>query len=286
MTLAPALEWRTTMLQRIAMGLVALAVMLMATTLAARAFDESKYPDLKGKWERERAPRWIPPGEKAPLTAEYQAIFQANLADQAVGGHGTEPSFAFLPPGMPRIMNVYEPMEIVVTPWTTYLLISHVHDNRRIFTDGRDWPAEIEPTFHGYSIGKWIDEDGDGRYDVLEVETRGMKGPLAYDTTGLPLHSDNQTIVKERLYLDKADPKILYNEITTIDHALTGPWTVKKKYLRRPDPRPVWLEETCAEYNVHVVIGKEAYFLSADGLLMPAKKNQAPPDLRYFKQAR
>jgi len=39
------------------------------------------------------------------------------------------------------------------------------------------------------------------------------------------------------------------------------------------------------EGNVHIVIGKENYYLSADGLLMPAKKNQAPPDLRYFKQS-
>jgi hypothetical protein len=38
------------------------------------------------------------------------------------------------------------------------------------------WPSEIEPTFAGYSLGKWIDEHGDGRHDVLEVETRG---PLA-----------------------------------------------------------------------------------------------------------
>jgi hypothetical protein len=35
-----------------------------------------------------------------------------------------------------------------------------------------------------------------------------------------------------------------------------------------------------------VTIGKENYFLSWDGLLMPAQKNQAPPDLRYFKQTR
>jgi hypothetical protein len=35
---------------------------------------------------------------------------------------------------------------------------------------------------------------------------------------------------------------------------------------------------------MHVQIGNEAYFLSADGHLMPTKKNQAPPDLRYFQQ--
>jgi len=46
----------------------------------------------------------------------------------------------------------------------------------------------------------------------------------------------------------------------------------------------MWFENNCTESNVHVVIGKENYFMSADGYLMPARKNQAPPDLRYFKQ--
>jgi hypothetical protein len=35
-----------------------------------------------------------------------------------------------------------------------------------------------------------------------------------------------------------------------------------------------------------VQVGNETYYLSADGLLMPAKKNQTPPDLRYFSQTR
>jgi len=35
--------------------------------------------------------------------------------------------------------------------------------------------------------------------------------------------------------------------------------------------------DTCGEGNNHVVIGKENYFLSADGYLMPTKKEQAPP---------
>jgi len=37
---------------------------------------------------------------------------------------------------------------------------------------------------------------------------------------------------------------------------------------------------------VHVVIGEQNYFLSADGLLMPARKDQPPPDLKYFNQTR
>ena len=42
-------------------------------------------------------------------------------------------------------------------------------------------------------------------------------------------------------------------------------------------------ERACPVGNQHVQIGKEGYYLSADGLLMPAKKDQPPPDLRYFK---
>jgi hypothetical protein len=90
----------------------------------------------------------------------------------------------------------------------------------------------------------------------------------------------------ERFHLDKADPKILHDEITVIDHALTRPWTVDKKYVRESNPRPDWLEFYCTEGNNQIAIGKDNYFLSGDGMLMPARKDQAPPDLRYFKQTR
>ena len=69
-----------------------------------------------------------------------------------------------------------------------------------------------------------------------------------------------------------------------IDNALTRPWTVMKNYRRRPDPYPTWTEENCAETNTHVTIAEEDYMLSAEGFLMPTRKDQAPPDLRYFKR--
>ena len=275
-----------------AIGLVAPAAALLAALTVAQAADESKYPDLKGQWNT-LSPRGSYDPDKAPsqatlapLTPEYKAVHAANLADQAAGGMGTEPSYMCLPPGMPRAMIAYEAMEVVVTPHTTYILIDHIHDNRRIYTDGRDWPAEIEPSYAGYSIGQWRDAGGAGRLDLLEVETRAFKGPRAYDTSGLPLHSDNQTVVKERIYQDKADQNILYDEITVIDHALTRPWTVTRKYQRDPNPQPVWREAVCTENNQHVHIQQENYFIGADGYLMPAKRDQAPPDLKYFKQTR
>jgi len=275
------------MAKRIWIATLTLAAGLSLLVGAAQAFDESKYPDWKGKWQRPvgERPVWVKPPDKAPLTAEYQAIFDWDVADQKAGGHGTEPSWMCLPPGMPRAMNVFEPMEIVITPKVTFVLISHIHDNRRIYTDGRDWPSDLEPSFAGYSIGRWIDSEGSGRYDTLEVETRGpFKGPRAYDTSGLPLHSDNRTIVKERIYLDKHDPNLMWDEITTFDDALTRPWTVMKRYARDTDPKPNWIEAVCTENNPHVHIQNDNYFISADGLLMPARKGQKPPDLRYFAQ--
>ena len=119
------------------------------------------------------------------------------------------------------------------------------------------------------------------------VETRGLKGPRTYEATGIPFHEDNQTIIRERIYLDKSDPNMLHDEITVVDNALTRPWTVTKNFRRAQTTKPIWWrEDICAENNVHVSIANEIYFLSADGLLMPAKKDQPPPDLRYFKPTR
>jgi hypothetical protein len=198
------------MLERRLIGALALMAALGLSVAGALAWDDAKYPDWKGQWRRAPVPGAVgqPPhdpskpygrGQQAPLTPEYQAIFEANLRDQAAGGQGNDVTRVCLPNGMPRAMSAYEPLEIIVTPDITYILINHIEHARRIHTDGRDWPATIEPTFVGTSIGKWIDEDGDGRYDVLEVETRGLKGPRVYDASGIPLHADNQTIIKERI---------------------------------------------------------------------------------------
>jgi len=276
------------MLSRYSIGLIALAAALGAAIASAHAQDQPKYPDWSGKWRVIGGNRWDPTkpagrGQQPPLTPEYQAIFEASLADQQAGGPGNDMRFSCLPPGMPRMMTVIFPMEFIFSPKVTYILFENLMP-RRIYTDGREWPTEVDPAFAGYSIGHWVDEDRDGRFDVLEIETRNMKGPRSFEPSGLPLHRDDQTVVKERIYLDKANAGSLLNEITTIDNALTRPWTVTKKYRR--DDSPFWFDNNCNENNPHILIGKETYFLSADGYLMPAKKGQAPPDLRYFSQPR
>ena len=291
---------RTFIIAAASAAVLALSPMAFAQPAKFGTPDAPKYPDWRGQWVGFFSPQlsangpgqafagWDQTkpwglGQQAPLTPEYQAVLEASLADLAKGGTGNFPTTLGRARGMPNMMMGFDPQEYVITPHTTYILIGGADHYRRIFTDDRDWPTEIEPTYAGYSIGRWIDEDGDGYYDLLEVETRGFKGPRAYEETGLPLHIDNQSIFKERIYRDKADPNILHDKITSIDHALTQPWTVDKRYVRKPNLLAQWTEVYINDGNAHIAIGKENYFLSADGFLMPAKKDQAPPDLRYFK---
>ena len=278
-------------------SIAATAFALVASVATLQAFDSTKYPDLSGQWLGVRLPVGGQPAfdptrawgraQQAPLTPEYQKVLEASLEDQKNGGQGNwHPGDSCLPPGMPAMMTLFQPMEVIVLPETTYIRIDHTHESlRRIYTDGRDWPKEpIEPTFVGYSIGKWIDEDGDGKFDVLEVETRHLKGPRPLDPAGMPTHVDNQSIVKERIFYSKTDPKILQNEITLIDNAFTRPWTVLKSYRRHPEKYSEWQENVCASENVLVKIGKETYFKGADGNLMPTRKGQPGPDFKYFQQ--
>jgi hypothetical protein len=137
------------------MGAVALAAWLASWLAmgpaAAQAQDLSKYPDWSGQWKKPdeigngqwdiAKPRG--PGQQAPLTPEYKAIPEARMAERASGGLGGDPTAQCIPHGMPRMMIGVYPMELVVTPKTTYML-SDYNEPRRIFTDGRDWPREIE----------------------------------------------------------------------------------------------------------------------------------------------
>jgi hypothetical protein len=280
-----------------AVAALAIAGGIALSAAGALAAEGAKYPDWEGAWARFVVPglggqpsfdqtRPWGFGQQAPLSPEYKKVLEDSLADQANGGEGNffDHAVRCLPGGMPLNMIAFRPLEFVVTPETTYVLIGGSENIRRIFTDGRDWPKEIEPTYAGYSIGKWIDTDHDGVFDTLEVETRGpFKGPRAYDATGLPLAFDNESTFLERIFRDRANPKIMHDVITVIDHALTRPWIVDKKYVL--DPQPDWPEAYCTENRSMIAIGKDNYFISGDDMLMPVRKGQSPPDLRYFKRS-
>jgi hypothetical protein len=246
------------------MGSVALAAALAVAAADAGADESSKYPDWSGQWRKvnDGVPRYDPSkpngtGQEAPLKEKYRRIHEASMAEQAQGRQGLYlTSVKCIPMGMPYTMSIVFPFEFVITPQTTFILYEVMTSPpRRIYTDGRDWPQDEEPTYTGYSIGRWIDTDGDGRYDVLEIETRNMKVPRIFDQTGISFAEDGQGVIKERIYRDKSNRKILHDEMTTVDDALTRPWSAMKSYELLP--KAIWTENNCTEGNSDVVIGKD-----------------------------
>jgi hypothetical protein len=264
-------------------------VAVLISSAVASAEEAKKYPDWDGLWNRgSPVGTWDPTkpgglGQQAPLTPEYQAVLEANLA-KGKAGIQFDIKGTCGPVGMPRVMMMYEPMEIVIKPKVTYMLIESMSPIRRIYTDGRAFPnpEESDPSFVGFSVGKWLDTDNDGTYDTLEIETRNMRGPRLFDSVGTPLSKDNDTVVKEKIYLDKANPDIMRNEITTYDGALTRPWTVSRFYKR--EHHPIYEEYSCTEDNRWVAIGGELYLADSEGYLMPIQKGQAAPDPKYLQK--
>ncbi len=278
-----------------AFAAIALAATLSATTADGQVIDSGRYPDWSGQWTRVPdggVPRYDPTKpirkQEAPLKPEYQARFEASIADQDAGGHGLDNAYTCRPPGMPRMMSGVALMEFLISPSVTHILFDrNDYAPRRIYTDGRPWPKfdADNSTFPGYTIGKWLDTDGDGRFDTLEAETRHVRGPRTWDQSGMPMADDHEGVIKERLFLNKDNPNLLHNEMTATDNSLTRAWTVMKNYRRAESEQKMWwAENNCIDGQAHVTIGKETYFLSGDGTIMPMKKGQPAPDLKYFNR--
>tara|TARA_R110002110_G_scaffold147129_2_gene337517 strand:+ start:221177 stop:222034 length:858 start_codon:yes stop_codon:yes gene_type:complete len=236
---------------------------------------QMQYPDWRGQWNQHmQRLEWPTNGYEVdgppPLNAEYMARWEETHARADAGIPPDEPTQRCLPQGMPRIMKAVYPMEFIITPETTYIYAEWNSQFRRIYTDGRDWPGYTLPSFNGYSIGEWHDQDGDGTYDMLSVETRFLKGPRLYDGQWVPFHDNNETVILEEI--SRVDENTMMNVVTTIDDALTGPWEVTQYYGQEEEV--IWQEYACAENNSQLRLGDEWYFITEDGNLEPTREGQ------------
>src|SRR6266702_7347620 len=141
-----------------------ISTVILAATLciqaSASAQDTKKMPeDWDGLWGRgSPVGLWDPskpPGlrQEAPLTPEYQAIYESNLAKTRAGTFFDIKGICG-PVGMPRVMILYEPIEVVIKPKTSYMLAESMSPLRRIYTDAREFPkeeADALRNFSGYS---------------------------------------------------------------------------------------------------------------------------------------
>jgi hypothetical protein len=134
-------------------------------------------PDLSGVWMAEDQ-KWffdlangLKP-EDVPMLPWAKALQESRVAKV----HGEDPLGRCLPHGVPRVnTNGLFPYKIVQNPGLVVILYEQLNLFRQVFMDGRTLAAGPNPSWLGYSTGKW---DG----DTLVVETTGFNDQTWLDT--------------------------------------------------------------------------------------------------------
>jgi hypothetical protein len=160
-------------------------------------------PDLSGVWEPMPDPGGKPGGIEGIVAPRYlqdvtrdvpdrstlmlpsaDALYKARAANQFLDN----PQTRCLPAGVPRVYALTQPYKIVQGRELVVILHEIGTLFRQIFLDGRGHPADPQPTWMGYSIGRW---DGES----LVVETIGFNDQTWLDGTGHP-HSERMRLTE------------------------------------------------------------------------------------------
>jgi hypothetical protein len=204
------------------------AILLVPCVLAsflstAAVATQAAVSDISGVWQADMPYDFVDPAkDEIPLTREYAAklkVWRAAVDSGKPIADSVARCEAF---GMPRVMS-FGLMELLQTPHRVTLITEILHEVRRIYTDDRKPPEDLELTYEGFSTGHW-------EKHVLVVHTTGLKANTL-DQYGIP-HSD-QLAIDERIELVKPDR--LRDRITLVDPAAyTKHWTVERFFNRAP----------------------------------------------------
>lgn len=177
-------------------------------------------------------------GEYLAAYEDYQAAAAADPRFEQVGrGSNCEPL------GMPGMMTMPYSLEFLITPGKITIQQEALMQLRRVFMDGRDLPVNPDPTYFGYSVGRW---DG----DVLVIETVGTRPGQRLGIQGIT-NGPNLRIT-ERIYLDENNADVLHLDFVYEDpDALAEPWIQTHTFRR--DEEWEMLEYVCAENDRHPV---------------------------------
>ena len=179
---------------------------------------------------------------EVPFQPWAAALYKERVAVLAKG----RPTERCLPHGVPDAMMVRTgPWKIVQTPRVTLILFEEMNHYRQVFTDGRGFPKDPNPTWLGYSIGKW---EG----DTFVVDTTGFNDQTWLDDPGHP-HTDAMHAIERFRRPDFGHLEIAI----TIDDpkAYTTPWTVTARFDLLPDTELI--ENLCDnEKDAQHMVGK------------------------------
>jgi len=204
---------------------------------SAAAGSVGTLPDWAGIWTFDFPTPGGPAPEQPSLTPASAAELKVLLDAEALNQEPATESANCLPPGMPTIMFQPYDVEFLFTPGRVTIIQEAYMQVRRVFTDGRGHPADVDPTFNGHSIGHW---EG----DTLVIDTVGLghKLPLGFNRLN---HGPNLRVV-ERIRLTTPDK--MEDQMTLTDpEVLAKPWHVVRSYTRHRDLDQ--LEYICEENN-------------------------------------
>ncbi|MGD8810291.1 MAG: DUF6152 family protein [Gammaproteobacteria bacterium] len=220
-----------------------------ARRAAALQVDRSKFsfaeldswPDFGGIWHPSFAVGGTEPklkGRYLEAWEEFRTLAAADPRHEVVGRDSN-----CEPLGMPGMMTMPYSLEFLYTPGKITVQQEAPMSIRRIFMDGRELPRNPDPTYAGYSVGRW---EG----DTLVVETVGTRPGQRLGVAGIT--NGPRLKITERIYLDEENPDVLHLDFTFEDpDALAEPWV--RTHVFNRDDEWAMLEYVCQENDRHPV---------------------------------
>jgi hypothetical protein len=140
-----------------------------------------------------------------------------------------------LPLGFPLAILLTPVHKIVQTPGLTLMMLEEGNITRQIYTDGRPLPVDPQPSWFGYSVGKW-------QGDSLVVDTIGFNDSVPLDSARHPRsESMHMTERYRRRDFGHMDVNITFDDPKLYTH----PFSFRFTDLLQPDSDI--LENVCAE---------------------------------------
>jgi hypothetical protein len=199
------------------------------------------HPDLSGVWMPNTRSLQDLAADMKPGEVPYQPWAEQVFKERANGARGKDDPAAKCVPGMPKLIVLPYPYKIFQLPGVTVILYEGFTTFRQIFTDGRELPKNPQPSWIGYSVGKW---EG----DTFVVDTTGINETTWMDNAGRP-HSDALHTVERyrRRNFGTLDVTLTIDDPKAYSHQ----WTVNQGPARLILGQDL-LEYVCTENNKDV----------------------------------
>ena len=208
-----------------------------------------EHPDLSGIWQAVNAASWnveahnaedgVPAGLSVVVgeTIPYREDALAQRRQNYENRMSDDPVRQCFLPGVPRIMYMPFPFQIIQTPDHMVMTFEFAHAVRIIYTDGSPHPLPND-FWMGDSRGRW---EG----DTMVINTTYFNGQTWFDASG-NYHS-NQLNVVERL-TPQGENHILYEATIEDPEVFTRPWTIRMPLYRRLEANLQILDYDCVDF--------------------------------------